>query len=141
MNIADIRLIYESKGLGAAIEELRHYPECSAKLKNLIFEVLKDSEVGFNPGLYDEISRHHYAVLWLKNHSETHDIQTVFENWLTRLEDGFWLPSGPLERLAVLCDLVKVNEPVFEFGSENLTPEQRFLVDFGFAQITRDEPL
>lgn len=143
MNIADIRLIFEAKGLHAAIEELHHYPECTMKLNKLIMDLLKEEgpDFKFDPGFHYDLTRHHRAVNWLLTYSQSKDIKTAFEEWLNRLEDGFWLPAGPLERLAVLCDLVKIDEPVFQFNCDNLTPEQRFLVDFGFAQITRDEAL
>lgn len=134
MNIADLRLIFKERGLDAAFDELSHYPECSVKLDKFISRILAVTGAEFQPDENDFLNSHERVMLWLKSYGQIVDIEHEFEKWLDQLEDGLWLPAQTKERLAVLGDLVDSGEPVFEFNEEQLTPEQWFLIDFGFAR-------
>ena len=117
-----------------ALRQLEQVPECSLQIEQLIQKCVTAFDVEFAAakGSNTVISG---QVNWLTELATSHDMTPIFRNWLENLEIGFVVPETVHARFSVLEDLLIAEEPIFEFPGDHLTPEQRFLVDFGLAAI------
>ena len=117
-----------------ALRQLEQVPENSLQIEKLIQHCMMAFDVQFQAGK-DSNTLISAQVNWLTDLATDHDLTPIFRNWLENLEIGFVVPETVHTRFSVLEDLLIAEEPIFEFPGDHLTPEQRFLVDFGLASI------
>lgn len=115
-----------------AIKELEQYPECNTSLNTLIQKCIA---IYNEP--YEAWNDFQANLDWLTQLAIKEDIESIFRAWLENIENGFTVPERFSTRMNVLSEILSDGQPIFEFSADEITPERRFLVDFGFAKIKK----
>ena len=132
MDTVSIWTALRAHDVTAAIKELQHCPECNTSLNALI-----RSCIAVHKEPYDCWNDFQANIDWLVQLSLKADIEGVFRAWLENIENGFTVPGVFSTRMNVLSELLCEGQPLFEFDPAEMTPDRRFLVDFGFARIAK----
>lgn len=130
MDTVSIWTALRAHDVSAAIKELEHYPECNTSLNVLIRSCIKAHDEPYT--CWNDFQAN---IDWLVQLSLKVDIEPIFRAWLENIENGFSVPWDFSTRMSVLSEVLCEGQPIFEFEADEMTPERRFLVDFGFARI------
>lgn len=130
MDTVSIWTALRAHDVTTAIKELEHSPECNTSLNMLIRSCIKIHKEPYR--CWNDFEAN---IDWLVQLSLKADIEGVFRAWLENVENGFTVPTDFVTRMNVLSEVLCDGQPIFEFTADEMTPERRFLVDFGFARV------